>query len=210
MGSVKRQKHVRDYTNAMFKWLGNKPHTKAMYINAFAAVVMAVAACLMCWSLLQNRGTIQLAGESLEMARKDFQLRNRPWVNVYRIEFGGPGQDLAGKVYQQTVCIGLQDMSDIPARLSRIVHRAVLNGDVVAKTDVEPICLAKGMGAVQKIFLTEDQYQAARRQDSRFEIHVEVTYSGMLEEKPDTFSTTATACYSPTESRFKFTEVNYQ
>lgn len=201
---------VREEVKKVLKWLGKRPYTKAMWVNATATVGMLIVALVMTCALYQNKEALRTATESLHIQKSEFILRNRPWLSFEKAELSGPGQDLSGLDYPHTVNVRIMNTGTVPGIVSVYVLRGVLAGEVVKKTNVEPISVAPGQIQRSQLFLTEELYGKIVSGKETFEVQTEVRYAGPLDSDPNAFLLDATAVYSPKGSVFEIIKCSYR
>jgi hypothetical protein len=206
------------------KWLNDKPHTKAMYITAAATVVMTILTAIMSFSVIQNQKSLAMTAESLSLSRdalkltvqtvrmqeQEFRLRNRPFIAIKNMAFGGPAKSLEGDTYQHAVVFHFENLTDIPARNIVIHSEALLNGKRAFHTLMKPGALTKGGSSPSWLFLRDDTFNNANDMNNRFEVVIEITYSGMLGEGNEAYRTYEKSYYSPTEKIFKYDTIDFR
>lgn len=203
-----------------------------------SAVVMAIVAIIMCVSLFQNheahkltrkslnqteeslrisresldqtKESLQMNRESLELQRKEFRLRNRPYIMIRNYNFAGEAVSTEGQLYPRSVTMEIVNLLEIPANQLKGFHRVVLNGKDVGKISINQTAIAKGGSSKAHVHLQEDTYSAAMNEKNTFKVVTELTYSGMLDEKADAYKTSTTVYYSVCEKSFKYEDVKYE
>lgn len=194
----------------MLKWFLTKPYTKAMYISAVATVIMAVVAIIMGWTLIQNSNALKISAESLDLQRKEFKIRNRPFIVMQNFRFGGPAKAQSGALFPYSIQFEVVNISDVPANHLSGVYQTFLNGSKTYVTIVPPSALARGATSKGWVCLSKDLYEAATNSNNRFSLVAEMKYSGMLGEKPEEYQTKADVYYSSPEKSFIYDKALYQ
>jgi len=157
-----------------------------------------------------SREALAVAGDSLDIQQKEFRLRNRPIVILRNARFAGASRDVDGREFPRSVCVDVVNISEIPANRLKGECKATLNGKKLFSTFLSPCALAKGGNVGFNLFLHEHQYVAATNTQNRFEVEVAVTYSGLLGEQDDAYSTSEVLYYSLPENTFKFEQIEYK
>jgi len=199
-------------------------------LEGFAVVVAVVVAVVAIWqtrasltvanrSLEQNdeainisrnalqdgKRALDLARESTELTRQQFRLRNRPIVIFRRPQFDGPGTDTMGTVHPRTIALEIVNASDVPATHVFAAGEIYINGKKVSGTSkIAAGVVIKGGEHFTSIFLTESVYAAATNEQNRFELRLTVSYSGMLGERPDQYSSRFRCWYKPKEEGWSY------
>ena len=143
-------------------------------------------------------------------------LQEEPYTIQKFIEFskGSTTLVLSTLAFYIAVLLQVKDSGTIPYRgsLSRTpipanqiagFCRALLNGKEVFNTNILPTALSKAGSVKGSISLTKENYSDARDVNNKFEIVIQITYSGMLNEKTNEYETSETLLYDRTTDVFK-------
>ena len=204
MSELKNDKESN--TRSLSKWFMDKPYTKAMYLNAFATIVMAIVSVVMVWAIYQNKLAIEVATESLNIQKSEFRLRNRPWLSFEKAQLSGPAQDLTLREFPHTISVRIMNVGSLPAIVSKNILRGILDEKEVKRTEAEPISIASNQICKNHLFLTEDIYNKIISGNHRFEVTSDVTYAGPLDNEPNTFQLKTTTVYLQNQGEFEITE----
>jgi hypothetical protein len=185
-------------------------------------VGVAVAITIGSLSLIQTaealriaRNSLKLSHDTLELQEEEFMLRNRPLVVIGSHEFSGPTENLGTENvnddWPRSVTLKLLNISEIPATEVQGTIEIRLDGEVVAQVPVATdLDLAGDFPRGIVLGISEETHSAATNPSRRFEIATFVTYSGMLGEQPDQYSTRVVVHWSPSDGRFMSSEASYK
>jgi|GEM_PF-330353 len=149
--------------------------------------------------------------DALKLQRKEFALRNRPFVTIRELHFAGSAQSPAtGILYPRTVEFQMVNIAAIPANRLHGTTRAILNSNMVAQTTIIPFALASDVFSRSQLFLSEGIYALATNTANRFEIITDVYYSGMLGERLDEYHTSERSIYDPVLGKFAYDAAEYK
>lgn len=182
----------------------------ATAISALSSMLMAIIAVIMCITLYQNSKTIQINSEALELQKKDFRIRNRPIVDATKARFGGSLKSAEGYSFPNTVEIALKNLTDIPATNFRAHCKILIDNQVVRESKIEVGTLFQGTPWQGDVFLTKEIYENATSKSKRFSIDFTSTYSGILGEAPDEYSTSFILNYFPENKDFRFANKQFK
>ncbi len=222
----------------VIKCLKEKFQKVLNWFDKKSAFVMAIVAVIMCLSLYQNHKALKLTRrslnqteeslrinresldqtkeslqtnrESLELQRKEFKLRNRPYVAIKNYNFAGETVTTKGQLYPRSVIMDIVNISEIPANQLKGFHQVFLNGKVVRNIPMNEMAIVNVGASKAHVYLQEDTYSAAMNEKNTFKVVTELTYSGMLGEKADAYKTSTTVYYSVPEKTFKYEDVKYE
>jgi hypothetical protein len=153
--------------------------------------------------------SLKLSNKSLDLQQKEFTLRNRPIVVTGSQQLDGPAGDSTGKQFSRSVKVHLTNISDIPATQVKGTFEVKLNGNTIGVAKLSPTAVAKNTTRTLALGLTEDLYKEAINPNNRFETTVELTYSGMLGERPEQYLTKVIVYWSPQDEHFINIETIY-
>ena len=193
------------------KWFNEKPYTKAMYLTAAATLAMAVTSGIMCFTIRQNTKSLRLAEESIRLTRDalvlqktDFELRNRPVVDIVEVTFNEASRsDSMGRQYQHSVALGFANFAEIAATDVRLNCRSKINGVKRGDHTLGPM----GFLPKDKIWWTyallpEDLYAEATNQTNIFTLEIDLLYEGMSGPGEKKYSHVVIAEYEPRLGQF--------
>ena len=143
----------------------------------------------MCVSLIQNKKALDINTEALNLQRNEFKIRNRLIVDVVEARFGGRLKSSEGEEYPHTVEIALENKIDIPATNFKAVCDIRINDKFIKKTEIDIGTLTHGTIWQGDVYLTKQIYEKAMLPSSKLSIEFSSTYSGLLGEKADEYST---------------------
>lgn len=178
----------------LIKW---KPlYELATVLSVVVAIIVGII------SIIQTHNALSLSNNSLEIQKKEFMLRNRPLIVTGNTQFGGLAGDSAGHKFPRSVLVHLVNISDIPATQVQGTFEVKLNKKTIGKSPLSPIAVAKDTTRTLALGLPEDLYAEAIHPTNNFETVIELTYSGMLGEKPDQYMTRVVTHWSSQDNHF--------
>ena len=189
---------------------------KLLY-QTFGLIGVGVAIIVGSLSLIQTEKALSIAVSSLDLARKtmelqesEFMLRNRPLVVIGSHGFSGPTEG-SGEEFPRSVTLQLLNVSEVPATQIEGTMEIRLDGQTLGQASLaRDLDLAGDFPRGHFLGISEDAYSAAKDPSRRFEIATSLTYSGMLGEQPDQYSTRVVVHWSPTDERFMSSETSYK
>lgn len=205
MKKIKYHLIIMNISN-FFKSLNNY----SSLISAAASCVMVIIAIIMLSTLRQNSEALKIASNSLKLQEREFNLRNRPIIDVKKAQFGGAIKLLEGKEYPQTVEFAIENVSDIPATQFKAFCDVLINDKSVSKNNIEIGVITKGTPLAGHAGLNEKTYKNILNNHNKLSINVIATYSGMLKEKPNEYGISFSIHYFPHQNEFKISNKKYK
>ncbi|MBN1786773.1 MAG: hypothetical protein JW806_00075 [Sedimentisphaerales bacterium] len=161
-------------------------------INTSATVVMAVTAIIMLGTVCQN-------SEALKLTRKDFELRNRPWVTIGNYRFGEEIVDSNGTPIPHSVIFQLANVSQFPANY-KLISKLILDDIVIRQEESSWLAPEGNAGIIRGI--TEDLYSKATDKQYKFKIFTRIYYRGILDNDPNKYETLDCVYFSTDDNKF--------
>ncbi len=194
------------------RWFGTKPYTKASYITALATLIMAFTSALMCYNLLLSRralrqgdSALELTRQSVQLQEREFRARMRPLIVIAEPHFGGKTVR-SGGTYSNSISLTFRDVGDAPAIAVQGHWQLFFNGTNVAVGKMDVGVVAKGADKCQSIGLPDGIFESATQFGTPLRAVVSTTYSGLLGEAPDAYSTVVEFQHFQPDNTFRFKE----
>ena len=169
--------------------------------DLYEVVGILVAVVVSFLSLRESHDAIRLTEQSVQIQKKDYDVRNRPCIILDNPVFGGPVTSVNGFASPQSIRLEIKNVSDIPACKVSSVGSVYVNDKEVSKTVITESARAKDAPGAQMFNIPAPYLFVLTNENVVLRLVATMTYYGMFEQQTP-YGTVARCRYYPQEKAF--------
>jgi len=178
--------------------------------HSYEVFGLVAAIAISCCSAIISRDSLKLATEGLDIQQKEFKVRNRPYVVVKGVGWGGPSESSNGKQLRRPLVIAVRNISDIPANDVRVEFVPMVNENIIGPVGIiDSGALARDEVMSSHVFLEDVLCHLMTNAANRSVIKASITYSGILPESQGKHATNLEIHYLPDKDEFKVSRMRH-